>query len=244
MILSRQKRSKRTFVKFVNVEFLPNLIVVSLVMLSTTMEELLTHTRKYHKAFQRDLPSQSSHSPAQESACVTPLFQNPYKVICCSDIMDWKHELREIAEGVIIAVILYLIIQATLMVTLGVERPLYVVISGSMEPVYYEGDILVVGRADVNAMEVGDIIVFDSPSGGIPIVHRVNKVIEEGENRYFVTKGDNNLTLDNYYQNVYPGIPEDHIIGKPVLKIPKVGWLQIWLKQLIDVIRCPYLQPV
>ncbi len=170
-------------------------------------------------------------------------FQNPYKGFCCSDVMDWKRELRDLGEGIIIAVILYLIIQATLMVTLGVEKPLYVVISGSMEPVYEEGDILVVKRMDVDLIEKGDIIVFDSPHGGIPIVHRVYAVKTEGGKRYFVTKGDNNAAPDTYYQDIYPGIPGERIIGEPFLRIPKVGWIQIWFRQLIDVIRCPYLQP-
>lgn len=183
--------------------------------------------------------------------------------------MDLKNDFREIAEGIIIAVILYLIIQACFMVALGVERPLYVVISGSMEPVYKEGDILLVGRVDVDKIEKGDIIVFHSSSGGIPVVHRVYEVRTEGGRRYFVTKGDNNESLDIYYQYDpydYPGIPPEKIIGKPLIKIPKVGWAQIWLRkilnlvstwlreffsllqtwwrQLIDVIRCPYLEPV
>lgn len=148
--------------------------------------------------------------------------------------MDWKRELREIGEGIIIAVILYLIIQACLMVTFGVEKPLYVVISGSMEPTYQKGDILVVGRVDVNTIQEGDIVVFDSPFGGIPIVHRVHEIRNEEENTYFVTKGDNNPFPDPYYQDTYPGIPEEHIIGKPVIKIPKIGWVQIGFRKLLE----------
>ena len=196
-------------------------------------------------------------------------FQNPYKLFRCSNLMDFKNEFREIAEGIIIAVVLYLIIQACFMVTLGVEKPLYVVVSGSMEPVYKEGDILLVGRADVDRIEKGDIIVFHSPSGGIPVVHRVYEVKTEGGRHYFITKGDSNPSTDFYYQHDpynYLGIPPEKIIGKPLVKIPKLGWAQIWLRQflswvhsalreffellqtwwrqLIDVIRCPYLKPV
>jgi len=155
--------------------------------------------------------------------------------------MGWK---SEIIEGVLIAVALYLLIQASLMVTLGVEKSLYVVISGSMEPTYERGDVLVVKRVDVDAIEKGDIIVFDSPYGGIPIVHRVHDIKTEGEERYFVTKGDANPFPDPYYQPNNPGIPEEHVIGEPFIKIPKIGMVQIWLRRLIDVIRCPYPQPV
>lgn len=175
----------------------------------------------------------------------TTIIQNPYKVFTCTNVMDWKNELREAAEGIIIAIILYLIIQASLMVTLGVEKPLYVVISGSMEPTYEKGDILVVKGVDVNTIEKGDIIVFDSPFGGIPIVHRVFEIRIDGEKRFFITKGDNNPSPDNYYSPPHPGIPEEHIIGVPFIKIPKIGWFQIWLREIIDnVRRCPYPQPV
>ncbi|MBU6996249.1 MAG: signal peptidase I [Theionarchaea archaeon] len=166
--------------------------------------------------------------------------------------MEMENELREIGEGFLIAVVIYLIIQASLMVTLGVERPLYVVISGSMEPTYYEGDILVVKRANPYTIEEGDIIVFESPSGGIPIVHRVFDVEIAGGIPYFVTKGDHNNSLDVYYQFSYPGVPPEQIIGKPIFRIPKLGWGQIKLrelgmylrmqfKNLGEVIRCPQI---
>ncbi len=155
--------------------------------------------------------------------------------------MSLKDELWELGEAILTAVILYLIIQASLMVTLGVEKPLYVVISGSMHPTYMEGDILVVKRVNVDTLEVGDIIVFDSPFGGIPIVHRIYEIRSEGGSRFFVTKGDGNATVDGYFQQQYPGIPGEHIIGTPIFKIPKLGYFQMWLNKFIDVMRCPPL---
>lgn len=156
--------------------------------------------------------------------------------------MDVERELREAGEGIVIAVCIYIVLQASLMVSLGVEKPLYVVISGSMEPVYHKGDILVVRGTNVDNIETGDIIVFDSPYGGIPIVHRVYRIEYQDEDPYFITKGDNNSTIDTYYQKKYPGIPPKHIIGKPFLKIPRIGIFQIWLRELWQEIRCPYLQ--
>ncbi|MBU7015157.1 MAG: signal peptidase I [Theionarchaea archaeon] len=166
--------------------------------------------------------------------------------------MEMENELREVGEGLLIAVVIYLIIQASLMVTLGVERPLYVVISGSMEPTFYEGDILVVKRADPYTLEEGDIIVFESPSGGIPIVHRVFEVETKDGVPYYITKGDHNNSLDIYYQFSYPGVPPERVIGKPVFRIPKLGWAQIKLRELFvflrtrfrelgEVIRCPQI---
>jgi len=58
--------------------------------------------------------------------------------------VDYKQEGKEIIEGIIIAVVLYLVISLTLSYALKVEDPVAVVISGSMEPVYYRGDIIVI----------------------------------------------------------------------------------------------------
>jgi hypothetical protein len=52
-----------------------------------------------------------------------------------------------------------------------------VVLSGSMEPAYYRGDILFLnmGRRPVR---VGEVVVFNIEGRDIPIVHRVVKVHE------------------------------------------------------------------
>ena len=53
-----------------------------------------------------------------------------------------------------------------------------VVLSGSMEPGYYRGDILFLykGKAPLRA---GEVVVFNLKERDIPIVHRVIKVHEE-----------------------------------------------------------------
>ena len=51
------------------------------------------------------------------------------------------------------------------------ESPIVVVLSGSMEPSMYRGDILLLHKT--TEIENGDIVVYNLPGEGIPIVHRV-----------------------------------------------------------------------
>lgn len=151
--------------------------------------------------------------------------------------MDYKKETKEIVEGIVIAVILYLVISITLSYALKVDNPVAVVISGSMEPVYYRGDIIVIKGTDPATIQVGDIIVYKRPYQDIPIVHRVIAITEEGDHLYFTTKGDNNPFEDSYFENgkKLPGVPDYAVLGRSVLKIPKVGYITIFFKRLIGV---------
>ena len=137
-----------------------------------------------------------------------------------------KKELIDVG----IAVVIFLLIQGALYAVLGVFPPYRAISSSSMEPVYYEGDVVVIKKIDPSELKVGDIIVFEAVGGGIPIVHRIEEVIEEDGTLYFVTKGDNNSFRDTYYS---PGVPGSKVIGTPVLKIPKVGWISIWFRRLL-----------
>jgi signal peptidase len=137
-----------------------------------------------------------------------------------------KKELIDVG----IAVVIFLLIQGALYAVLGVFPPYRAISSGSMEPVYYEGDVVVIKKVDPSELKVGDIIVFEAVGGGIPIVHRIEEIIEEDDALYFVTKGDNNPFQDTYYS---PGVPGPKVIGTPVLKIPKVGWISIWFRRLL-----------
>jgi len=60
----------------------------------------------------------------------------------------------------------------TLVVTLNTECPAVVVLTGSMEPGYYRGDILVVTHWN-EPLIPGDVVVYNLVKQEIPIVHRV-----------------------------------------------------------------------
>ena len=84
-----------------------------------------------------------------------------------------------------------LMIWKGLMVVTGSESPIVVVLSGSMEPAFYRGDLLFLTNDNEKSIRAGEIIVFKIEGRDIPIVHRVIKVHEK-EDGYvkFLTKGD------------------------------------------------------
>lgn len=57
------------------------------------------------------------------------------------------------------------------MVVTNCESPVVVVLSGSMEPGMYRGDILLLNKPQT--LHVGDIIVYNTGARAIPIVHRI-----------------------------------------------------------------------
>lgn len=76
----------------------------------------------------------------------------------------------------------------------GSESPIVVVLSGSMEPAFYRGDLLMLTNDLGDPIRAGDITVFKIEGRDIPIVHRVLKVHEKSnEDTKFLTKGDNNM---------------------------------------------------
>ena len=101
-----------------------------------------------------------------------------FGMIVCSALMIWK----------------------TLMLITNTESPVVVVLSGSMEPSYYRGDILFLIRRE--KIVTGDIIVYQIKNEAIPIVHRVITVqnLPNGDQR-ILTKGDNNPVDD---RGLYP----------------------------------------
>ena len=98
-----------------------------------------------------------------------------------------------------------------------------VVLSGSMRPVMDAGDVVIVAKIPTDTIEVGDIIQFRRPEK-ITIMHRVIEIQGTEEAKLFITKGD-----DNDEPDTDPVIPEN-VVGKLVLKIPKIGWASIVVK--------------
>jgi len=56
---------------------------------------------------------------------------------------------------------------------------LFVVVSGSMEPAFFRGDLLFLTNYEEEPIRVGEIVVFKVEGREIPIVHRVLRVHEK-----------------------------------------------------------------
>ena len=120
------------------------------------------------------------------------------------------------------------IIWIGLQLAFGTENPFYVVASGSMIPELQVYDVLIVqGHVPIEDIQIGDIIVFDRPSGhDRVIVHRVVSITDD-EPRTLRTKGDNNVAS-------IPGtdfpITEKEYIGKVEFQVPQIGYVTQVLK--------------
>jgi signal peptidase I len=130
---------------------------------------------------------------------------------------------RGVVKDIIIVVAGVLIIWFGLKMVTGTDNPFYVVSSGSMVPVLEVYDVLVVdGKIPFEELEVGDIVVFNRPSGhDRVIVHRVAAIIDE-DPFTIRTKGDANPAS-------IPGtdfpITEEEYIGKVWQVVPQVGYI-------------------
>ena len=126
------------------------------------------------------------------------------------------------------------IIYIVILLYFGTSNPFYVVASGSMIPELQVYDVLIVqAHIPFEDIQIGDIIVFDRPSGkDRVIVHRVVSITDD-DPRTLRTKGDNNVAS-------IPGtdfpITEKEYIGKVEYKIPQVGYVTQILKPPINYI--------
>ncbi|XP_045183226.1 signal peptidase complex catalytic subunit SEC11A [Mercenaria mercenaria] len=122
-----------------------------------------------------------------------------------------------------------LMIWKGLMVVTGSESPIVVVLSGSMEPAFYRGDLLFLTNYREEPIRAGEIVVFKIEGREIPIVHRVLKVHEkENGTVKFLTKGDNNSVDD---RGLYaPGqlwLEKKEVVGRARGFVPYVGIVTI-----------------
>jgi signal peptidase len=103
----------------------------------------------------------------------------------------------------------------------------FVIVTGSMEPIIYPGDVVLVNKAEVEKLKVGDVIQFQHEN--IFIFHRIIEVVSEKEEVKYRTKGDNNSAVD------YELVKISDIRGRVVYTIPKIGWPTLLLKSQKDV---------
>ncbi len=128
-----------------------------------------------------------------------------------------------LVKDIIIVVIGIAIIWIGLRVAFGTENPFYVVSSGSMIPNLNIFDVIVVqGNVPFDHVKIGDIIVFNRPSGhDRVIVHRVAEILNK-DPLEIRTKGDANP--GSIPGTDFPIIKEDYI-GKVVYVIPQIGYV-------------------
>ena len=93
-----------------------------------------------------------------------------------------------------------------------------VVLSGSMEPAIYPGDLVVIRAQRAERYKIGDIVTY--LDGQTVFTHRI-VAVEEG---LYILKGDNNNTVDD-------AIGPEKFEGKVLFIIPKIGLAIVFLKK-------------
>lgn len=91
--------------------------------------------------------------------------------------MSWRPALLQ-ALNFVTVVSTALCMWKGLSVLTDTESPVVVVLSGSMEPAFYRGDLLFLSMPN-QKFRVGDITVYKVPGAEIPIVHRVLETHDE-----------------------------------------------------------------
>ena len=106
----------------------------------------------------------------------------------------------------------------------------YIIVSQSMTPVIKVNDAIITKRVDASTINVGDVVTYLSENPqypGIMITHRVIEKHETNGEYYFVTKGDYNNIADPLT------VKASQIYGKVVMRIPKIGFIQVILSNYI-----------
>ncbi len=150
----------------------------------------------------------------------------------------FKRDYMSTVIMILVVILIVFIFWFGLRIAFGTEHPVLAVASGSMEPVLYQGDLIVIegvpNGADIqvgnkNSDHPGDIIVFPEP--GDPddlIVHRAIKKIDHGDGTYsFETRGDNNPAPDWWE------VQEESIVGRYTgIKVPLLGHIALFFNPL------------
>jgi signal peptidase I len=145
------------------------------------------------------------------------------------DLMNkglWSGYSNSSVFYVIIGVVLALGINQGLALALSTDMPIVAVESSSMVPAFNKGDMLILQGTPQGQLSVEDIVVFDPPSGGTPIVHRIVSINSDGT---FQTKGDANSGQLSYEKS----ISHSQIHGRVIMIIPYLGWVKIGMTQYL-----------
>jgi len=101
------------------------------------------------------------------------------------------------------------------------------VMSNSMKSEFERGDVVVYKKIkNIDEIKINDIICYQLDD--IKVMHRVVKIDNINNKKYFTTKGDNLSSNDPLK------VKEEQVIGIIVFPIPRVGYPSVWLYELLN----------
>lgn len=152
--------------------------------------------------------------------------------------LETSKDKKERRTHIIKEVTSYIII---ILVAVLIASHLNVVVSGSMEPSFYRGDIVAIqnthtfyGTSELdpyNDVHIGDVVIYNATWYSEPVIHRViAEGYDDNGTKYFEIKGDNNDSPDPYW------VSPDQITGKVItigdnlFVIPKIGYITLFVR--------------
>ena len=125
------------------------------------------------------------------------------------------------------AVLAALLVAIVLLISVGPKVAPYqtfFVRSGSMEPTFNTGDLIVLGKVDASDIKKGDVITFKRPDKpGTLVTHRVVAIETTKGGKQFETKGDANKTPDAWR------VPASGTQWKYKFRVQRVGYVFSYL---------------
>ena len=104
----------------------------------------------------------------------------------------------------------------------------FIVLSGSMKPEINSGDLVLTKEIEPEKLEKGDIISFRE--GEIVVTHRIVDIVDEKDEKGFITKGDNNESKDLKI------VPFENVEGIYLNKISGLGNVAMFIQTPTGII--------
>lgn len=146
------------------------------------------------------------------------------------DVSFWGGMRRGI--GWCIAAVVIAVALAVVVVPRLVDAVPLTILSGSMQPLYRPGDMVISQRTTPDLIEVGDVVTFQPVSGNpILITHRVIAKTVGDAGIGFITRGDANGAADE-------PIAGEQVRGRVLYAVPLVGHLT---RAIPDAARGPLI---
>lgn len=137
---------------------------------------------------------------------------------------DMIRRIFNILTGLLVTIVFVFIVALGWIKFSGMQ--VFTIVSGSMEPVYQVGSIVVVKDKDPCLIQEGDVISFKLGESTV-VTHRVLEVLPDPDdcnNVVFKTKGDANSLVDGGY------VKAESVIGVPVMEIPYLGFVILYMQ--------------
>ena len=122
-----------------------------------------------------------------------------------------------------ISFVLILGVGLTILVSGVFKYQIIAVASDSMKPIYARGDAVIFYKEDMKKIKEGDILVFKN--NDTLITHRIVSIEKNGNNYKFVTKGDNNDSVDKNNVN------GDDVVGVVKYIVKYIGFPTVWFSE-------------